>query len=455
MVGRWGMSDAIGNVSVLPDPRGTGLIPSLNGTSERTRELVDEEVRRIVDRCYEKALDDLRSNRDRLDDIAEALLEKETLGEEEAYSVAGILRRGEQGLGSDNGHRDSDVQGRARLRAGMWLLIREATVAKNLHELLPLVSEFGPSSIAFCTDDREPEHIAEEGHINSMVRGAVAWGIDPADAVVMASLHPALWHRLRHLGAVAPGRQADLLLLPDLVSFKPDLVLKAGQPVGDIASPRVPDWARHSVRIEPVSSNDFRIPWDGGKARVIELIPYQIVTGSAAEELHRRDGYAVADPSRDLAKVAVIERHLGTGRIGLGFVRGFGLQRGALASTVAHDAHNIVVVGVDDGDMARAVQRLAESGGGTVVVEDRGVRAELALPVAGLLSDARLEEVVKESKACGDAAKALGSTVRAPFQAMAFLALSVIPSLKITDRGLVDVGRFELVPLALDERPDD
>lgn len=340
-------------------------------------------------------------------------------------------------------------QGRARLRAGMWLLVREATVAKNLTDLLPLVQEFGPSRIAFCTDDREPEHINEQGHINSMVREAVAWGIDPADALVMASFHPAQWHRLRHLGAVAPGHQADLLLLPDLVDFEPEVVLKAGHPVGEIPSVSVPDWVRHSVRIQPISSNDFQISWGtNGKARVIELIPDQIVTGSAAEEPSCVDGVAVADPSRDLAKVAVIERHLGTGRMGLGFVRGFGLQRGALASTVAHDAHNIVVVGVDDGDMARAVQRLSEIGGGTVVVEERGIRAELPLPVAGLLSDAPLPEVVRASTACVDAARALGSVVSAPFQAMAFLALSVIPVLKITDRGLVDVERFELVPLA-------
>jgi adenine deaminase len=180
---------------------------------------------------------------------------------------------------------------------------------------------------------------------------------------------------------------------------------------------------------------------------VIGIVPDQIVTDSLVEEPTIVDGNAVADPSRDLAKIAVIERHLGTGRIGLGFVRGLGLRNGALASTVAHDAHNIVVVGVDDADMKRAVERLAELGGGIVVVAGGEIRAELPLPIAGLLSEARLADVVNASRACAEAAAELGCALAAPFQTLSFLALSVIPKLKITDRGLVDVDRFELVPL--------
>jgi adenine deaminase len=217
--------------------------------------------------------------------------------------------------------------------------------------------------------------------------------------------------------------------------------------VAEIPRPVVPDWVKRSVRVAPVGSNDFHVPWPGGKARVIGLVPGQIVTDSLVEDLTVENGFAVADPERDLAKVAVVERHHGTGRIGLGFVRGFGLRRGAFASTVAHDAHNIVVVGVDDGDIARAVGRLGELGGGLVVVESRGVRAELPLPVAGLLSEAPAAEVAERSRECVRALAELGCTVEAPFQALAFLALSVIPSLKLTDRGLVDVDRFELVPL--------
>jgi adenine deaminase len=338
-------------------------------------------------------------------------------------------------------------EGRQRLRAGMWLLIREASAARNLRALLPLVQEFGPSRIAFCTDDREPEHIAQDGHMNAIVRDAVAFGIRSEDALVMASHHPALWHRLDHLGAVAPGYQADLLVLPDLVRFVPDVVLKKGRPLGEIPSIEVPEWVRHTVRIRDVGLHDLRIPWEGGAARVIRLVPNQIVTDEDVEEPRVVGGLAVADPDRDLAKIAVIERHLGTGRIGLGFVRGFGLRYGAFASTFSHDAHNIVAVGVDDADIVLAVGRLAELGGGIVVVAGGVVEAELPLPVAGLLSDLPLEEVVERSERLVEAAVRLGCAFPSPFQMMAFLALSVIPKLKVTDRGLVDVDRFELVSL--------
>ncbi|MFN2470614.1 MAG: adenine deaminase [Gaiellaceae bacterium] len=359
-----------------------------------------------------------------------------------AYAAAGIR--------SD--HEATTLEeGRERLRAGMWVLIREASGARNLHALLPLVHEFGPHRLAFCTDDREPEHVAAEGHVNSMVREAVAAGVAAEDALVMASLNPTLWHGLRHLGALAPGYQADVLVLPDLERFEPELVLKAGRRVSEIRRPDVPDWVRHTVRLQPVGTAHFRIPWEEGeRARVIGIVPDQIVTESLVEEPTVVDGHAVADPDRDLVKIAVLERHLGTGRIGLGFVRGFGLRAGALASTVAHDAHNLVVVGVDDRDLALAAGRLAEIEGGVVVVEGGQVRAELPLPLAGLLSAAPFEQVVAASRDCVAAAHALGCTLPSPFQSLAFLALSVIPSLKITDRGLVDVDRFELVPLRAD-----
>jgi adenine deaminase len=358
----------------------------------------------------------------------------------DAYAAAGI-RSDHEALTAE--------EGRERLRDGMWLLIREASMARNLHALLPLVEEFGTNRIAFCTDDRDPEDIAENGHINGMVREAVAVGIAPEDAVVLATINPATWHRLWHLGAIAPGYQADLLLLPDLETFRPELTLKAGRRVEEIPEPDVPEWVKHSVRNRPVAEDDLRIPWESGKARVIGLVPDQVVTESLEEEPSVSDGAAVADAGRDLAKIAVIERHLGTGRIGLGFVRGSGLRRGALASTVAHDAHNIVVVGMDDGDMVRAVQRLGELGGGIVVVDGGEIAAELPLPVAGLLADAPLAEVIAQSLACNDAARALGWSGATPFLTLSFLGLSVIPSLKITDRGLVDVDRFELVPLRL------
>ena len=359
----------------------------------------------------------------------------------QAYAAAGIR--------SDHEAFTAE-EGRERLRAGLWLLIREASAARNLRALVPLVAEFGPSRMAFCTDDREPEHIAADGHVNAIVRDAVALGVSPADALTMASHNPALWHGLRHLGAIAPGYAADLLILPDLERFVPEIVLKGGRAVEEIPQTPVPEWVRQSVRLQPVRAERFRIPWDGGAVRVIGLVPGQIVTEALVEEPLVEGGEAVADPERDLAKIAVIERHLGTGRLGLGFVRGFGLRSGALASTFAHDAHNLVVVGTSDADMARAVERVAELGGGLVVVDGGEVTAELPLPIAGLMSDLPLSDVIAASEATVAAVHALGSEVESPFQSLAFLALSVIPSLKITDRGLVDVDRFELVPLRAD-----
>jgi adenine deaminase len=252
------------------------------------------------------------------------------LGRElQAYAAAGIY--------SD--HEALTVEeGRERLRAGMWLLVREASMARNLRALLPLVEEYGPNRIAFCTDDRDPEDIEDNGHVNGMVREAVAAGIAPEDAVLMASLHPALWHDLRGHGAIAPGYLADLLVLPDLENFEPETVLKRGQPIEDVPRVQTPDWVRQSVSIGALDPAAFAIPWSGGSARAIGLIEDQVVTESLVREPTVEGGLAVADPASDLAKIAVVERHLATGRVGLGFVSGSGLQRGALASSVAHDA---------------------------------------------------------------------------------------------------------------------
>ena len=351
------------------------------------------------------------------------------------------------GIASDHEAMTAD-EGRERLRAGMWLLARDASAARNLADLVPLMLEYGPGRIAFCTDDREPEHIADEGHVNSMVRTAVALGVAPEDALVMASLNGAVYHGLRRHGAIAPGYQADLLLLRDLESFVPELVLKKGRPPGEIQRVAIPEWAGHTVRLAPLAVHDFRIPWNDGPVRVIGLVPGQIVTDALVEEPTVVGGCAVADPERNLAKIAVLERHLATGRVGLGFVRGFNLRRGAFGSTVAHDAHNLVVVGADDESMVTVARRLAERGGGIVVAEGDAVLAELPLPVAGLLSDRALAEVLAASREITAAAAELGVDFPQPFQSLAFLALSVIPALKITDRGLVDVERFELVPLA-------
>jgi adenine deaminase len=337
-------------------------------------------------------------------------------------------------------------------RLGMSIMIREGSAARNLEALLPLVLEHGPDHCMLCTDDREPDHLLDEGHINDVVRRAVALGCPPADAVVMATWNAARYHRLFDHGAIAPGYLADVVAVEDLEAFRPTHVWKRGRLMARdgvaIGVPRTqtPAGLRNSVRVPPITADDLVTPAHG-PVRVIGVAAGQIVTRALVEEPTLRAGMAVADPERDLAKIAVVERHRGTGRIGLGFVRGFGIRRGALASTHAHDAHNVVVVGASEHDMAAAVRRLGETGGGQVVVGDGEVLAEVRCPIGGLLSDEPAEDVAAGVRALEAAAAGLGVTLPAPFMAMSFLALSVIPELKITDRGYVDVDRLQLVPL--------
>ena len=334
-------------------------------------------------------------------------------------------------------------------RLGMWVMLREASIARNLRDLLPLVKQFGSERCMFCTDDREPGFIVEEGHINQMVRVAVEEGISPEDAVVMATINPATYHRLWHLGAIAPGYQADILVLDDLVSFRPRQVLKRGEPPR-FTKLEVPEWVRQTVYLAPVDADSFRIASGPKRIRVIRVIPGQLLTGTEIAEPAVRDGGIIADPARDLVKIAVVERHHATGRIGLGFATNVGLQRGAFASTVAHDAHNIIVLGVGDADMAACACRLADIGGGIVIAEGGRVVDELPLPVAGLMSDQPLAQVHERLSSMERRLADMGVTMAAPFMTLSFLALSVIPELKITDRGLVDVTRFQLVPLGLE-----
>jgi adenine deaminase len=337
-------------------------------------------------------------------------------------------------------------------RLGMWIMIREGSAARNLEALLPVVLEHGTANCMLCTDDREPDQLLHEGHINDVVRKAVGLGCPPADAVVMGTLNAARYHRLHEHGAVAPGYLADVIAVESLEQFRPVKVWKRGRLVAedgraiDIPRLEAPEWMRGSVRVPELTAGAFRVK-AGGRVRVIGVDPGEIVTRALVLDPARRDGEDVADPGRDLAKAAVIERHRGTGRIGLGFVQGFGLQRGALASTHAHDAHNVVVVGVDDADMAAAVNRLAEIGGGQVAVAGGQVVGEVPCPIGGLMSDRAVEEVAAAVEHMEKAATELGVTMRSPFMAISFLALSVVPELKLTDRGLVDATRFELVPL--------
>ena len=341
-------------------------------------------------------------------------------------------------------------------RRGLWVLIREASNARNLRTLLPLVARYGPECCAFCTDDREPDFLLRDGHIDQMCRVAVAEGVAPEDALAMASLHGALAHGLEGHGAIAPGYRADLVLLDDLSSFAASLVVAGGRVAardGRVEAfdvPPTPAYVIGTVRSAPLAAEDLRLDGDGaGRVRVIGVIPESLVTDVREEEPLVREGAVVADPSRDLAKIAVIERHHATGRVGRGLVTGFGLREGAFASTVAHDAHNIVAVGVADEDLLACCERLQEIGGGIVVADGGAVRGELALPVAGLLSDEPVEDVVAGLEHLQGLLAEQGVEVVAPFMTLSFLALSVIPSLKVTDRGLVDVDRFELVPLAV------
>ncbi len=334
-------------------------------------------------------------------------------------------------------------------RLGMWIMLRDGSAARNLVDLLPLVRDFGPERCMFCTDDREPVFLVEEGHIDQMLRISVEHGVRAEDALVMATLHPAEYHGLRHMGAIAPGYQADIVILDDLVSFKPRMVLKRGAEA--VHRPiEIPEWVRKTVNIAPLADTSFEVRGPASHIRVMRIIPGQLVTGNDVMEPTMWDGRIVADPGRDLVKIAVVERHHATGRVGVGFATNVGLKKGAFASTVAHDAHNVVVLGVDDADMLRCVRRLAEIGGGVVVVVDGEVKGELALPVAGLMSDAPLAEVHRLLARMEEVLRAHGVAWDAPFMCLSFLALSVIPDLKITDRGLVDVGRFEIVPLKAD-----
>ena len=366
----------------------------------------------------------------------------------DAYAAAGIR--------SD--HEATTVEeALEKRRRGIWVLLREASNARNLVDLLELVRRHGPEYCAFCTDDREPDMLVREGHIDAMCRTAVAEGIAAEDALVMASLHGARCHGLPDLGAIAPGYRADMVVLEDLTEFAAALVIAGGRVAAregaavPFAAPEVPGWVRDTVRIAPLGTSPFDLgPAGDGDVRIMGIVPGQLITTEAHEPPPAAGGRVAADPGRDLAKLAVVERHHATGRIGAGLVRGFGLRRGAFASTVAHDAHNIVVVGVDDASMAACVERLAALGGGIAVADEGAVRGELALPVAGLLSEAPAEDVVAGLDALVALLAEQGVTVAAPFMTLSFLALSVIPELKLTDRGLVDVVGARVVGLAAD-----
>ncbi|MFC7053884.1 adenine deaminase [Hansschlegelia quercus] len=335
-----------------------------------------------------------------------------------------------------------------KLRKGMSVLIRESSIAKDLHALWPLITPETSAFLAFCTDDRNPVEIAEEGHLDHMIRWTIAQGVAPAHAYRVASWSGANAFGLRDRGLVAPGKRADLVLLSDYEGCRVEQVIAGGRLVTDAlfdARPAVAPVGLDSMKVAPVAATDLLTRGNRGERPVIGVVPDKIVTERLTLELGAEEGVVQPDHEKDAAAVAVISRHGVNGNIGRGFVKGFGLRAGAIASSVGHDSHNICVVGMDHADMAVAVNRVIALGGGFVVAEGGEVRAELALPVAGLISLEPHEAVREKLVALRAAASALGCPLSEPFLQVAFLPLAVIPHLKITDFGMVDVDRFEVV----------
>jgi adenine deaminase len=358
----------------------------------------------------------------------------------DAYLAAGI----------ESDHESTTLaEAEEKRRKGMWVFLRQGSASQNLEALAPTILAHGTDQAAFCTDDREPDTLRRLGHVNDCARLAVAAGISEIDALMLASTNPARYHGFAALGSLGPGHQADVLAFSALGTWEPDRVWQRGRLLvdagallpGAVPPSAAPDLLRDTVNIGPLPGADALVlpARRGALVRAVGVESHSLTTRNVELEV---------EPDADLAHAAVVERHRATGRVGRGFVTGFGLARGAIASTVAHDAHNLVVVGASGEDMHTAVARLAEIGGGQVAVLDGAVLAEVALPLAGLMSDGPAAEVCAQIEALNRAAaERLGTTVQEPFMQLSFIALSVIPHLRLTDGGLVDVDRFAYVPV--------
>ncbi len=339
-------------------------------------------------------------------------------------------------------------EAREKLQKGLRILIREGSVSKDMAALAPLLTPLTAPYMCLCTDDRNPLDIAEHGHLDHMIRSLIAAGCDPLAVYRAASLSAAEAFGLKDRGQIAPGKRADIVALPDLESCRASMVLCAGQVVDApafAARDIIPPVARNSVKAPQVTPEDFRHTGSAPDTPVIGILEGKIITEHLREQITPEGGDKRPDPARDLARVAVVERHGQNGNIATGFVRGFGIQRGAIAATVAHDHHNIVAVGVDYADLALAVNRLSQIEGGFVVAGQGAVQAELPLPVAGLMSLETHEAVHATLVDLRAAARDLGVTLDEPFLQLAFIALPVIPHLKITDHGMVDVDAFAVL----------
>ncbi len=345
-------------------------------------------------------------------------------------------------------------EAKEKLKNGMRIMIREGTTARNLRSLIPLVHPKNSRRFFFVTDDRHPKELLEEGHIDSMVRQAVRWGLDPILAIQMATLNAAEYFRLDDLGAIAPGYRADIVSFDHLGRFQIKKVFKDGKLVAESNKMLFPHTKKKksshvigSVRIKSLKKDSLLLRSNQSLAKIIQLIPDQIVTKKVMRRVLLKDGVAHPNVKEDILKIAVVERHKATGNIGIGFVQGFGLKKGAIGSSVAHDSHNIVLVGTNDKDMVKAVEVIQTMKGGLAAVSDGKVLASLPLPIAGLMSEASVAQVNVQLEALLRAAKTLGCKIPDPFMTLSFLSLPVIPELKLTDKGLVDVNQFKFVPL--------
>lgn len=335
-----------------------------------------------------------------------------------------------------------------KLRKGMYVLVREGSVSKDLKALMPIITERHAQFLALCTDDRNPLDIADQGHLDYLIRTAIAGGVEPLAIYRAASVSAARAFGLFDRGLVAPGQRADLVVVDSLEGCHAEIVLSAGRVVSEAlfaARKPVAEVGRNSVKAPRVTASNFRSQSNSGKTRAIGIVPGKIITQNLEFDLKVGPNGVEPDLERDVVKVAVIERHGKNGNIATGFVHGFGLKAGAIASTVSHDSHNICVVGASDEDIATAANRLGEIEAGFVVVRDGKVLAEMPLPIAGLMSTEPYETVREALRKLRHAAEDLGSVLEEPFLQLAFIALPVIPHLKITDRGLVDVDKFEFV----------
>ncbi|EIE49532.1 adenine deaminase [Citreicella sp. 357] len=357
-----------------------------------------------------------------------------------AYIAAGIRTEHEA---------TSAAEALEKLRKGMRVLIREGSVSKDMHALQPLLTERTAPYMCLCTDDRNPLDIDEHGHLDYMIRTMIALGTPPLAAYRAATLSAAEAFGLKDRGMIAPGKRADIVAIDSLGGCHAQLVIAGGRRVDDAAfaaRSTVAPVGRRSVKASALSPAQFRATGNREATDVIGIREGQILTDHLHETIAIADGDKRPDPARDLVRIAVAERHGRNGNVATGFVKGFGLTSGAIASTVCHDHHNIACVGVDYDDMAFAANRLSQIEGGFVVVKDGTVLAELPLPIAGLMSLAPFEEVRDRLVDLRAAARGLGVTLEEPFLQLAFLALPVIPTLKITDRGMVDVMKFEIIP---------